>query len=846
MIEYLLRTAQLDSMNCKPQWRKPVTVSQKEGADRPMHAENIEAMKREVLRLLVYTVNVLKAVTDAPDLLRESDTEQRRQLDTQKAAKWQGILKDEIKKVKNLEAVFAVVGTVKAGKSTAINAIVGAEILPSRPEPMTTYPTLVRHKPGQTEPVLDFPVALSFNSLARKAKKKLGQQTSKTPLNKLYPDPHEQAIAEKILEDQVEIAARSEGKAEIFELLKTVNDLYRLCGRLELELPTTADRLPTLEIEMHHIGTGDTGVGQFTILDLPGPNESGQSERLRGIVQEQLNRASAVVLVSDFTQRKTQADAEIQKLVKNELVHLTDRLFIFVNKFDQRRADDWGVEEMRTHLSRTLLDGAVAPERIHPVSALRAFLANWAQRQLKEHGRLPDPKTSSLTEDFGRDALGTRWEHFIDKSDEVEIGADELWKESLFADPLDNVIRVAARNASLVCLKAATSKLLEYNQTLDHFLNIRDGATTKAAIELWKAIENLQNDIEKVNKERRTAEERMKARLDDFPQLIKDRCEYCSEQIELVIKEYFKTGNLSPPPKKRCSRLREAWDRLGTWVSEWLSKPFNPVPPSTQQTTPDFSPRQSLRELCEFRDTNHAAQAKKFIERIRDRLQPVYENSARLIEQDLNEVSERLSNHIATDLEKGLEGILEKAKERLQRDFKITLDFPKLELKMDIETLPPLGPDVVRPGSFSEPRSVKKPGLWADIARFFDIFEASWGYKEIQEAHRSSTIDMTDLQDAAMKQLGSFSSETQGRAKELAQAQNKALSGHFDNLKDYLEEFRGDLRDACEDKESDARGLDERHKKIQNLLSDVKDIRQNTQTFYESLEASDGAERPSR
>ena len=362
-----------------------------------MHAENIKAMKREVLRLLDYTVDVLKAITDTPDLLRESDPEQRRQLDTQKAAKWQGILKDEIKKVKNLEAVFAVVGTVKAGKSTVINAIVGAEILPNRPEPMTTYPTLVRHKPGQTEPVLDFPVARSFNSLARKAKKKLGQQISKTPLDKLYPDPHERAIAEKILGEQFEIAARSEGKAEIFDLLKTVNDLYRLCGRLELELPTTANRLPALEIDMHHIGTGDTGVGQFTILDLPGPNEFGQSGRLRGIVQKQLDRASAVVLVSDFTQRKTEADNEIQKLVNNELAHLTGRLFIFVNKFDQRRAGDWSAEETRASLSEMLLNGAVAPERIYPVSALKAFLANWAQRQLKEHGQLPDPRTSSLT-----------------------------------------------------------------------------------------------------------------------------------------------------------------------------------------------------------------------------------------------------------------------------------------------------------------------------------------------------------------------------------------------------------------------------------------------------------------
>ncbi len=806
-----------------------------------MHAKNIEAMKHEVLRLLGDTVDVLKDITSAPDLLRESDTKRRRQLDIKKAAEWQDILKDEIKKVEDLEAVFAVVGTVKAGKSTVINAIVGAEILPSRPEPMTTYPTLVRHKSGQTEPMLDFSVVQDFKGLASDAKEKLELQTRKSPLNTLFPDPHEQDIARRILEDKLTIASRSEGREEVFELLKTVNDLYRLCGRLKLELPIAADCLPTLEIEMHHIRMSDTGAGQFAVLDLPGPNEFGQSKRLREIVQTQLNRASAVVLVSDFTQRRTQADAEIQKLVKNELAHLTDRLFIFVNKFDQRRSDDWDEKETRQYLAKTLLNGTVKPEHIYPVSALKAFLANWAQRQLKKPDPLPDPKKSSLTKDFGKAAFGEMWEDDIGQLDRVRTGADRLWKRSLFAGPLDNVISVAAHNASLVCLKGATAKLLGYNRILDNFLNIRDSATTKAAKALRGAIENLQDDIENVSKERQKAEAKMKARLDNFPKLIKDRCEYCSGQIEQIIKGYFKTGELRTPPQKRRSLVREAWDWLGEWVTEWLSKPFNPVPP-TQQTKPDFSPQ---RSSCEFRHTDHVDEAKKFIERIRDRLQPVYEEASRLIEQDLNEASEELSNHIEADLEEGLSNILDKAKKRLQNEFKITLDFPKPQLNISTEVLSPLGPDVVRSSSYETTRSVRKPGIWADITRRLDIFEMGWGYEQIRESHGSSTIDMTDLRDAAMKQLGSFSSEMQSRAKELVRDQNKALNDHFDDLKDYLEAFRGDLLDACKDKESDAHSLDERHKKIQYLLSNVEDIRQNTQAFSESLGAHDGVGRPS-
>ncbi|MBS9782475.1 MAG: dynamin family protein [Arcobacter sp.] len=51
---------------------------------------------------------------------------------------------------------MAVVGTMKAGKSTTINAIVGREILPNRNRPMTALPTLICHNSQRTEPLLSF------------------------------------------------------------------------------------------------------------------------------------------------------------------------------------------------------------------------------------------------------------------------------------------------------------------------------------------------------------------------------------------------------------------------------------------------------------------------------------------------------------------------------------------------------------------------------------------------------------------------------------------------------------------------------------------------------------------
>ena len=60
--------------------------------------------------------------------------------------------------------VLAVVGTMKAGKSTTINAIVGREILPNRNRPMTALPTLIEHAPGQKNPFCTLKHASPFQS----------------------------------------------------------------------------------------------------------------------------------------------------------------------------------------------------------------------------------------------------------------------------------------------------------------------------------------------------------------------------------------------------------------------------------------------------------------------------------------------------------------------------------------------------------------------------------------------------------------------------------------------------------------------------------------------------------
>jgi ribosome biogenesis GTPase A len=113
------------------------------------HTDNfrIKPGSREVVTLSLHNLQALKALPIAT--LNEAASGKAdnanvlplhfsaRGIETQQAT-----LHNELRKITRLEMVLAIVGTMKAGKSTTINAIVGTEVLPNRNRPMTALPTL--------------------------------------------------------------------------------------------------------------------------------------------------------------------------------------------------------------------------------------------------------------------------------------------------------------------------------------------------------------------------------------------------------------------------------------------------------------------------------------------------------------------------------------------------------------------------------------------------------------------------------------------------------------------------------------------------------------------------------
>jgi len=131
-----------------------------------MHTQTVFELSQEVERLLQLALQNLNTLKIAPLALQNDKNISLTSLSSKAyPLKYssEGIdmqmdmLKNELRKVTQNEMVLAIVGTMKAGKSTTINAIIGTEVLPNRNRPMTALPTLIRHTPGQHEPILHFP-----------------------------------------------------------------------------------------------------------------------------------------------------------------------------------------------------------------------------------------------------------------------------------------------------------------------------------------------------------------------------------------------------------------------------------------------------------------------------------------------------------------------------------------------------------------------------------------------------------------------------------------------------------------------------------------------------------------
>lgn len=470
-----------------------------------MHTQTIFELSQEAERLLQLALQNLNALKNVPFATQSDNSLMSAhsvapvvplQFSPRGINAQQAMLQNELRKITQHEMVLAIVGTMKAGKSTTINAIIGTEVLPNRNRPMTALPTLIRHTPGQHEPVLHFPHVQPIEMLMVELRQRL-QETDRVVLAQhLEIDTDMEALLTRIASGST-FEKHYLGAQPIFHCLKSLNDLVRLSKVLEVAFPFKAyaaiEHVPVIEVEFIHLAGMEKGHGQLTLLDTPGPNEAGQPH-LQKMLQEQLSQASAVLAVMDYTQLKSISDEEVRRAILG--VGKSVPLYALVNKFDQKDRNSDDENQVKALISGTLMKGTIETDHVFPVSSMWGYLANRARHEIIEHGKLPDPQEQRWVQDFAEAALGRRWRSTdLTDIDHIRHAADLLWEDSMFASPIETILHAAHANASMYALRAATQKLLNYAQGAEEYLSFRCQGLQVANERLQHNIGQLEDDI---------------------------------------------------------------------------------------------------------------------------------------------------------------------------------------------------------------------------------------------------------------------------------------------------------------------------------------------------------------
>jgi GTPase SAR1 family protein len=335
---------------------------------------------------------------------------------------------------------------------------------------------------------------INFGDHKENLRERFKDEKYQEELNKFKSDKDLNVTIERI-QNGIQIANQALGEKEIFDFLVSVNDLVRIAPKFGEKFPfdqyQEIDQLPVIEVEFTHLKEVEESSGKLILLDTPGPNEAGQAH-LRPMLQDQLKKASAVLAVMDYTQLKSEADAQVRDDLKAIGNTVKNRIYALVNKFDNKDRNAMKEDEVKEFITG-LTDGLIKKEKVYPVSAKRGYLANQAKNELKDDGWLPDIKDAAWVEDFYKEVGLLRESRRT--PERIAEGIEDLWEDSKFSQPLNEVIEESYKKAAFFALDSAIDKLDECSEKINTILAVKETSVQKTASELQELVDNLTKDI---------------------------------------------------------------------------------------------------------------------------------------------------------------------------------------------------------------------------------------------------------------------------------------------------------------------------------------------------------------
>ncbi|EPS5287739.1 dynamin family protein, partial [Escherichia coli] len=779
-----------------------------------MHEKNIALLCDEADRLLQLNINLLRQMVEEPDVLSDSKNENRLLFDKQKALKRIEELEGEQIKTARREMVLAVVGTMKAGKSTTINAIVGQEILPNRNRPMTSVPTLIRHVPGKTEPVLHLehiqPVRNLLITLQEKLATPAGQQVAQT----LQQTGDTRELLD-ILTDDGWLKNEYHGEEEIFTGLASLNDLVRLAAAMGTEFPfdeyAEVQKLPVIDVEFSHLVGMDACQGTLTLLDTPGPNEAGQPQ-MEVMMRDQLQKASAVLAVMDYTQMNSKADEDVRKELNAIADVSAGRLFVLVNKFDEKDRNGDGADAVRQKVPAMLNSDVLPASRVYPGSSRQAYLANRALHELRKNGTLPVDE--AWVDDFVREAFGRMKKDYVCKDSELATeGATDLWEGSLIDQLITEVIQSSHSRAAALAVDSAAAKLMQNAENVSEYLSLRHQGLQQSIQSLQAHITSLLADIQEIEECQNQVTGDVRMAMEDINTKTGELLTKVCASLEEELNDYFRSGKrkeqqMLEEENSAQPRERNAFaffhDIFGTGNQHDRMRDFDPDSPEIK-----FSDRRAALELM----TQIESTVTSLHREAEAQFRPELEKIVRGIETGFRGTALYATEKIAGRINARLE----------DEGFTVKISFPavsQLQTRLAVQTnLSAL----MEERTETVTRRRRQDGVWGTLCRWANT--SDWGWKEYSVDVSRSVINMNKVRKEVMSLTRAYFGELQASIEQnINQPVRQEIDDFFCTFREKVEQLRNTLIQSSEDHKRDQQAQEHLTERLQALNERVPEL----------------------
>ncbi len=597
---------------------------------------NVQDLQRQVIALLQEVSTLMSRA--GKELQSEDSSENKYQI-------YQREIENEIGKVTDLKLRMAIAAPMNAGKSKIINAIIGQELLPSSATAMTTLPTEIVLKENVADPTLKLSprICKAFEIALAAIRQTIKQQGMEAILKHTGEYPHLASLLQKIHDEiDFKISAETFGSKNINNILAELNHIIRLCNILAVSQDPLQllndDDIPSIETPFFRTQQNQQleKLGNLIIVDTPGPSEAGVSEKLEIVVSKQLNRSQLVLLVLNFTELRAEAaeriKAEVQKVIRTRS---QDSLYVLVNKIDERRPGDIDTEMVKQFVAHNLK--LANTDRVFEVSARQAFCANDFLRQSSLSSQ--DVKEFEAAQALARELWPVDWEDELEDTnvEKLQKKAVKLLEKSKFVPFLEEAINVILLQVAPRCMEFALNLCLVH---LDDLCN------------------NAKNDLIYINSDAK----KLQQAIDDINKELSSltACRRSlDEEVAQTKKQINKTINANLEKLKKDVR-KELDKCLTDYVLDSakrflvdILKIFN-----RDKNEFEFDSKQDAKLFAE----QIAASAKQIIE---IQLSVACQETEEQIEVRIQELSKLLDTRTKP--------IIERAQERLEREFDVSL-----------------------------------------------------------------------------------------------------------------------------------------------------------------------------